>query len=76
MVLWVVDRSRSALTGNIIVSVFGVAVFIGSTDDYPQGLAVWCARGVDLPNYEFTPLHPSAQQDVLVLAYRRHCGEE
>lgn len=67
--MWVVDRSPA---GSIIVSVFGVIVFVGPADEYPEGLAVWCARGDGLPNYEFTPLHPLAQQNVLVLAYRRY----
>jgi hypothetical protein len=68
-----IDRSPA---GHIIVSVYGTIVWTGEARDYPEGLAVWCADPyTSKPDYHFSPLHPYAQQDVLVLAYLRFCGE-
>lgn len=64
------DRSPK---GSIIVSVFGTVIYVGSSAEYPVGLAAWCAHpDTRLPDYKITPLHPSAYQEALVLAYRRH----
>ena len=57
--------------GQIIVSVFGTVIYIGSAAEYPVGLAAWCAQYGDVVDYHFTPLHRSAYQDALVLAYRK-----
>jgi hypothetical protein len=63
--------------GRIVVSVFGIIIYAGPAAEYPEGLAAWCANPYTshlMPDYEFTPLHPHAYQDALVLAYRRFTG--
>jgi hypothetical protein len=72
MVYWVEDRSPK---GSIIVSVFGTVIFTGSAAEYPVGLAAWVVSPMTChlqPDYHFTPLHRSAHQDALVLAYRKY----